>query len=98
MAITRPKPKTGPASAEAFINGAPDAAVTATGAKRGRPKGKSENKKAISVQINEDLLAKADELAAQMGYSRTALINMALAIAVENGVDFTVRPKGRGAE
>ena len=96
MAITRPKPKTPPASADEFINGAPDAAVAVkTGnGKRGRPKGKSENKKAISVQINEDLLAKADELAAQMGYSRTALINMALAIAVENGVDFTVKPKG----
>jgi hypothetical protein len=90
MAITIPKPKTAPASVEEFINGAPDAAR----AKRGRPKGKSENKKPISVQINEELLAKADELAAKMGYSRTALINMALAIAVENGVDFSVRKKG----
>ena len=81
MAITRPKPKaTQAADADAFISGAPDASSTpAKGVKKG-------NKLQISLTITPGLLAKVDEMAAQLGQSRAAVINLAIYRMVEHGV------------
>lgn len=85
MAITRPKPKTPQAtpSADAFISGAPDAEQPAKGVKKG-------NKQQISLTITPALLVKVDELAAKLGQSRAAVINMAIYRMVEHGV--TIEP------
>lgn len=75
MAITKPKPK---AAADAFISGAPDAE---------RPRGvRKGNKQQISLTIAPALLQKVDELAAELGQSRAAIINMAVYRAVEHGL------------
>jgi len=77
MTITKPKPKS-TISADAFISGAPDAA---------KPKGvKKGNKQQISLTIAPSLLTKIDELAAELGQSRAAVINMAIYRAVEHGL------------
>jgi hypothetical protein len=76
MAITRPKTKT--AKAEAFISGAPDAEKP-----RGVRKG---NRQQISLTIAPDLLLKVDALAAKLGQSRAAVINMAIYRAIESGI------------
>ncbi|MHB1656102.1 MAG: ribbon-helix-helix domain-containing protein [Burkholderiales bacterium] len=80
MAITKPKTKVpdSSAAADTFISGAPDAART-----RGVKKG---NKQQISLTIAPTLLAKVDELAAELGQSRAAIINMAIYRAVEHGL------------
>jgi hypothetical protein len=72
MAITRPTP---PASAEAFISGAPDA-----GAARKVPK------QQISLTIAPELLARVDALARELGQSRAAIITLAIHRLVEDGV------------
>ncbi|WP_283103197.1 ribbon-helix-helix domain-containing protein [Acidithiobacillus acidisediminis] len=78
MAITRPKPKDQSTSADAFISGAPDAQ---------RPRGvRKGNKQQISLTISPMLLQKVDELAAELGQSRAAIINMAVYRAVEHGL------------
>lgn len=81
MAITRPKPKTVDSSpdADAFISGAPDGGVVPKGVKKG-------NKQQISLTINPALLVKVDEMAAELGQSRAAIINMAIYRMVEHGV------------
>ena len=76
MTITRPK-KT-EAATNAFIAGAPDAKP------RGVRKG---NRQQISLTIAPELLAKVDALAARLGQSRAAVINMAIYRAVESGID-----------
>lgn len=73
MTITK-KPAT---TAEAFINSAPDAAP------RRVRKG---NKVQITLTIAEPLLDRVDELAAKLGQSRAALINLAIYQSLENGV------------
>lgn len=80
MAITKPKTKVPDSSpaADTFISGAPDAART-----RGVKKG---NKQQISLTIAPALLQKVDELAAELGQSRAAIINMAIYRAVEHGL------------
>ncbi len=79
MAITKPKTKMPDSSpADTFISGAPDAA-RARGVKKG-------NKQQISLTIAPTLLAKVDELAAELGQSRAAIINMAIYRAVEYGL------------
>lgn len=78
MAITKPKPKT-PTTADEFISGAPDAETKAKGIKKG-------NKRQISLTIAPALLEKVDELAAELGQSRAAIINMAVYRAVEHGL------------
>jgi hypothetical protein len=78
MAITKPKAKTIPA-ADAFISGAPDAEVRPRGVKKG-------NKQQISLTIAPALLLKVDELAAELGQSRAAIINIAVYRMVEHGV------------
>ena len=93
MAITRPKPKTtlapkaGDSAAEAFISGAPDAAPKPRGVKKG-------NRQQISLTIAPALLEKVDELAAQLGQSRAAVINMAIYRAVEHGLTIDGLRKG----
>lgn len=76
MAITLPKKH--PASVDSFISGAPDAAKP-----RGVRKG---HKRQISLTIAPALLEKVDGLAAELGQSRAAIINMAIWRAVEHGL------------
>ncbi len=78
MAITKPKPKT-TSTAEEFISGAPDSEVKQKGIKKG-------NKRQISLTIAPALLVKIDGLAAELGQSRAAVINMAIYRAVEHGL------------
>ena len=78
MAITKPKAKPSDSAADAFISGAPDA-VKAKGVRKG-------NRQQISLTIAPALLQKVDELAAELGQSRAAVINMAIYRAVEHGL------------
>ena len=86
MAITT-KPKAKPAAqvvadnaaAEAFISGAPDAS-------KGQG-GRREVKKLISLKIAPTLLERIDQLAAELGQSRAAVINLAIHRAVERGLE-----------
>ena len=87
MAITsKPKPKAAESTvaendaAEAFISGAPDA-PKAQSARR-------EAKKLISLKIAPTLLERVDQLAAELGQSRAAVINLAIHRAVERGLEF----------
>jgi hypothetical protein len=86
MAITRPKPSS-QKTAEAFIAGAPDAEAKPRGVRKG-------NKQQISLTIAPALLAKIDELAAELGQSRAAIINMAIYRAVEYGLTIDGLRKG----
>ena len=79
MAITRPKPKNTQEATDAFISGAPDAEARPRGVKKG-------NKQQISLTIAPALLVKVDELVAELGQSRAAIINMAIYRAVEHGL------------
>ncbi len=76
MSITKAKPK---ATADDFIAAAPDAEPKARGVKKG-------NKQQISLTIAPALLVKIDNLAAELGQSRAAVINMAIYRAVEHGL------------
>lgn len=86
MAITsKPKPKLAEpavadnAAADAFISGAPDASkAQAT---------RREVKKLISLKIAPTLLERVDQLAAELGQSRAAVINLAIHRAVERGLE-----------
>ncbi|MEJ7804459.1 MAG: ribbon-helix-helix domain-containing protein [Telluria sp.] len=79
MTITKPKQKP---TAEAFISGAPDATSEPYKAKHVR-KGK---KLQVTLTITPALLDRVDELAAKLGQSRAAVINMAVYRMVEHGV------------
>ena len=85
MAITRPKPQPAPADAEAFISAAPDA-PTRKGVRKG-------HKVQISLTIAPQLLERVDALAAEIGQSRAALINLAIHRAVEHGLMIEARSK-----
>jgi hypothetical protein len=82
--IARPKskaasaPQPADAAVDAFISGAPDAPPP-----RGVKKG---NRQQISLTIAPALLEKIDALAAELGQSRAAVINMAIYRAVEHGL------------
>lgn len=76
MAITKPKPK---ATVDDFIAAAPDAETKVRVVKKG-------NKQQISLTITPALLAKIDNLAAELGQTRAAVINMAIYRAVEHGL------------
>lgn len=76
MTITKPKSK---ATADDFIAAAPDAETKIKGVKRG-------NKQQISLTIAPALLERIDNLAAELGQSRAAVINMAIYRAVEHGL------------
>ena len=86
MAITsKPKakaPVSSPAddpAVEAFISGAPDAPK--------KPVTRRAAKKLISLAIAPTLLERVDQLAAELGQSRAALINLAIHRAVERGLE-----------
>lgn len=78
MAITKRKRSEAEntADVEHFIAGAPDSGQAVKGVKKG-------NKQQISLTISPELLAKVDALAAKMGQSRAAVINLAIYQAVE---------------
>lgn len=86
MAITRPKAKPA-ASADAFIAGAPDSEPKPRGVRKGK-------RQQISLTIAPGLLEKVDELAAELGQSRAAVINMAIYRAVEHGLSIDGLRKG----
>ena len=86
MSIVKPVKKTVAAvqSPESFINAAPDSGTkaqekTVKGVMRG-------NKQQISLTIQPDLLEKIDSLAAKLGQSRAAVINLSIYKAVESGL------------
>ena len=79
MAITKPKTRKTPQTADAFISSAPDTRDSPKGVKKGK-------KLQISLTIAPALLAKVDEMAAELGQSRAAIINMAIYRAVEHGL------------
>lgn len=71
-------------TADDFIAGAPD---SASAVEPPKPKGVIKGKKQqISLTITPALLEKVDELAAELGQSRAAVINMAIYRAVEHGL------------
>lgn len=80
MAITRPKRKP---SADDFIAAAPDAAAEAPLQPKYVKKGK---KLQITLTIAQPLLERVDELAAKLGQSRAAVINLAVYQSLENGL------------
>lgn len=84
MTITMPKTKP---SAETFISGAPDAGAQAPAADQASPKYVRKGKKLqITLTISQPLLERVDELAAKMGQSRAAVINLAVFQGLENGL------------
>ena len=78
MAITKRSAKLAP-NADDFITGAPDGTAKVAGVKKG-------NKRQISLTITPELLAKVDQMAAELGQSRAGLINMAIHRTVEHGL------------
>lgn len=89
MAITkRPaKPADNSASIDAFISGAPDAKSELTTAPAEAPKRVKKGRKIqITLTITEAQLARVDEKADQIGQSRAAVINLAIAQMLESGI------------
>ena len=83
MAITKPTKK--PSAADDFIAAAPDAAADAPQAKQ--PKYVKKGKKLqITLTIAQPMLERVDELAARLGQSRAAVINLAVFQSLENGL------------
>ena len=72
-------PSSGCLSAVAY-SGAPDASK--------EPSARREVKKLISLKIAPTLLERVDQLAAELGQSRAAVINLAIYRAVERGLEF----------
>ncbi|GAB4360823.1 MAG: hypothetical protein Kow0073_20220 [Immundisolibacter sp.] len=88
MAITKPVPNANKApaagsdaAAAAFISGAPDAPKKPRGVIKGR-------RQQITLTLPPALLEKVDALAAELGQSRAAVINLAIHRAVEHGLSF----------
>lgn len=90
MTITKKPVKSMPAASEAaadaFISGAPDAAVVTPGSPRRVRKG---HKVQITLTIAEPLLDRVDELASQIGQSRAAVINLAVMQMLQSGLRIT---------
>ena len=90
MAITKPKPKQEKTKADDFISGAPDGAAEADPRK---PKYVKKGKKLqISLTIAQPLLERVDELAAKLGQSRAAVINLAVYQGLESGLNINGDP------
>jgi len=83
MTITKPNRKVADATADEFIAGAPDAVVSSQAGPKYVRKGK---KLQVTLTIAPELLGRVDELAAKLGQSRAAVINMAVYRMVEHGV------------
>lgn len=95
MAITKRPAKPTPADIEAFISGAPDASVSTTTVapadqqpeQISAPKRVKKGKKVqITLTITEAMLERVDERAGQIGQSRAAWINLAIAQMLESGL------------
>ena len=90
MAITRPTPKTQKPTpnADAFINAAPDGAVSPAPATpaRARKRTMKGNKEQISLTISVELVDRLDAMAAKVGQTRAALINMAIYQLLDRGL------------
>lgn len=97
MAITKRPAKPNPADIDAFISGAPDAAPTAAPATAlpaepppetaSAPKRVKKGKKVqITLTITEAMLERVDDRASQIGQSRAAWINLAIAQMLESGL------------
>lgn len=86
MAITRPTPKT--SSADAFINAAPDGAASPAPATPAptRKRTMKGNKEQISLTISVELVDSLDAMAAKVGQTRAALINMAIYQLLDRGM------------
>ena len=83
MAITKPSRK--PSTADDFIAAAPDAAADAPQARK--PKYVKKGKKLqITLTIAQPMLERVDELAAKLGQSRAAVINLAVFQSLETGL------------
>lgn len=83
MTITKPTKK--PNAADDFIAAAPDAAADVPQAKQ--PKYVRKGKKLqITLTIAQPLLERVDELAAKLGQSRAAVINLAVFQSLESGL------------
>jgi len=67
------------AEIDAFITGAPDAPAAPRRVRKGK-------KLQISLTISEEMLARVDAKAAQIGQSRAAVINLAIAQVLESGI------------
>ena len=80
MAITKPTKKP---TADEFIGAAPDATTPAKPAPRRVRKG---NRVQITLTIAEPLLERVDKMAAKLGQSRAAIINLAIYQSLENGL------------
>ncbi|MBP7868330.1 MAG: CopG family transcriptional regulator [Acidobacteria bacterium] len=81
MPIVRPKPK----SVESFISGAPDAVAEGTNEKKPRYVRKG-RKIQITLTIAQPMLERVDALAARLGLSRAAVINLAINQGMEHGI------------
>lgn len=97
MAITKRPAKPSPTDIDAFISGAPDAAPTTAPSSSlpvepspeavSAPKRVKKGKKVqITLTITESMLERVDEKAAQIGQSRAAWINLAIAQMLESGL------------
>lgn len=95
MAITKRPTKPSPADIEAFISGAPDAATSPTAVASAAPQPEQVNapkrvkkgkKVQITLTITEAMLERVDERAGQIGQSRAAWINLAIAQMLESGL------------
>lgn len=74
-------------AADQFISGAPDAGATATKEEQEPPKRVRKGSKVqISLTIAEPLLDRVDQLAAQLGQSRAAVINLAVMQMLQSGL------------
>lgn len=83
MAITKPIKK--PSAADDFIAAAPDAAADVPQVKK--PKYVKKGKKLqITLTIAQPMLERVDELAARLGQSRAAVINLAVFQSLESGL------------
>ncbi len=90
MAITKPKPKQEKTTADEFISGAPDGAAETEPRK---PKYVKKGKKLqITLTITRPLLERVDELAAKLGQSRAAVINLAVYQSLESGLSINSEP------
>lgn len=86
MAIVKPPKRTAPSTKamDDYIAGAPDAKAETASPKRERFKvGK---KLQITLTITPDLLDQVDALAAKLGQTRAAVINLAIYQGLESGL------------
>ena len=83
MSITKPINK--PSAADDFIAAAPDAAADAPQPKKPRYVQKG-NKLQITLTITRPMLERVDALAAKLGQSRAAVINLAVFQSLESGL------------